>query len=154
MVQTLANGLDGVNPPLQRREHSTHRPVAFLVLPLFALCNAGVPLSMAGITDALSHPVTLGIGLGLILGKFVGIAGVSWLAIRLGMARLPEGATMSQICGVALLGGIGFTMSIFIAELAFAHQPELIVLAKLGILMASLIAGVSGYLWLRLGTKS
>ncbi len=149
LVQTLENGIHGVETPLQRLEHSMHMPVAFLVLPLFALFNAGVPLSMEGITAAMTHPVTLGIGAGLIIGKFIGIAGVSWLAIKLGIARSPEGATMSQICGVALLGGIGFTMSIFIAELAFAHQPELILQAKMGILFASIAAGVGGFIWLR-----
>lgn len=152
-VQAMKNGMSGVETPLQRLEHSMHMPVAFFVLPLFALLNAGLTIEMDDLATALMHPVTLGVGLGLILGKFIGIAGVSWVAIRLGVASLPKGANMMQICGVALLGGIGFTMSIFIAELAFSHQPELILQAKLGILFASLFAGIAGYLWLWLGDK-
>ena len=149
VVQTMENGVHGVETPLQRLEHSMHLPVAFLVLPAFALLNAGVPIDFDNLGSAFSHPVTLGIGAGLILGKFIGIAGVSWLAVRLGLASLPAGTSMGQIGGAALLGGIGFTMSIFIAELAFAHQPQLILQAKLGILAASLLAGVGGFLWLR-----
>jgi NhaA family Na+:H+ antiporter len=153
VVQTLENGIHGVEPPLQRLEHTMHMPVAFLVLPLFALFNAGVEIDFANLAQSLSHPVTLGVGLGLVLGKFVGIAGVSWLAVRLGLATLPKGVNFRHIGGVALLCGIGFTMSIFIAELAFAHQPAMILQAKLGILSASLLAGTMGYLWLyRLGS--
>jgi NhaA family Na+:H+ antiporter len=153
VVQTLENGIHGVEPPLQRLEHTMHMPVAFLVLPLFALFNAGVEIDFANLAQSLSHPVTLGVGLGLVLGKFVGIAGVSWLAVRLGLATLPKGVNFRHIGGVALLCGIGFTMSIFIAELAFDHQPAMILQAKLGILSASLLAGTMGYLWLyRLGS--
>ncbi|MCU7934482.1 MAG: Na+/H+ antiporter NhaA [Candidatus Thiodiazotropha sp. (ex Dulcina madagascariensis)] len=154
VVQTLENGIHGVETPLQRLEHSMHMPVAFLVLPLFALFNAGVAIDFGNLGEALSHRVTLGVGLGLLVGKFIGIAGVSWLAIRLGLADLPKGVRIGHIGGAALLGGIGFTMSIFIAELAFAHQPEMILQAKLGILSASLLAGVIGYLWIyRLGSE-
>jgi NhaA family Na+:H+ antiporter len=155
VVQTLENGIHGVETPLQRLEHTMHLPVAFLVLPIFALANAGVAIDFGNLGGALAHPITLGITLGLIVGKFVGIVGASWLALRLGVAALPNGVRIAHIAGAALLGGIGFTMSIFIAELAFAHQPEMIVQAKLGILFASLVAGSAGYLWLyRLGSKS
>ena len=86
---------------------------------------------------------------GLILGKVAGIAGVAWLAIKLKIAKLPEGSTMNQVFGVAFLGGIGFTMSIFVADLAFAGNEALIFQAKVGILSASLFAGLFGYIWLR-----
>ena len=86
---------------------------------------------------------------GLIFGKVIGIFGISWLAIKLKIAKLPENTTMSQIFGVSFLGGIGFTMSIFVAELAFLNSPELIFQAKAGILCASLIAGLFGYFWLK-----
>ena len=138
-----------VQPPSMRLEHSLHLPVALLVIPLFALANAGVHLSMEVLASAFAHPVSLGIIVGLVLGKMVGIAGTAWLAVKLGVAALPQGARASQLVGVGLLGGIGFTMSIFIAELAWPGQAELLQQAKMGILLASLIAGVSGYAWLR-----
>lgn len=148
LVQTLENGIHGVETPLQRLEHTMHLPVAFLVLPLFALFNAGVTIDFGNFAAAASHPITLGVILGLVVGKFIGIAGASWLALRLGVAALPRGVRLAHIGGAALLGGIGFTMSIFIAELAFANQPDMIVQAKLGILMASLLAGTLGFVWL------
>jgi len=155
VVQTLENGIHGVETPLQRLEHSMHMPVAFMVLPIFALFNAGVTIDFGNLGEALSHPVTLGIGVGLVFGKLVGIAGGSWLALKLGIAALPSGVRLPHIGGAALLGGIGFTMSIFIAELAYANQPEMIIQAKLGILGASLLAGSVGYFWLyRLGSPS
>ena len=95
------------------------------------------------------QPVSLGIIAGLIVGKVLGIAGFAWLAIKLGIAKLPEQSSMSQIFGVAFLGGIGFTMSIFVADLAFMGNDLLIFQAKVGILCASLFAGLVGYFWLR-----
>jgi NhaA family Na+:H+ antiporter len=154
IVQTLENGVKLVETPLQRLEHSLHLPVAFLVIPVFAFFNAGIPLELDALAATFSHPVTMGVMLGLVLGKFIGIAGVSWLALKLGFGQLPAGTSMSQILGVALLGGIGFTMSIFIAELGFAGQPELLLMAKTGILAASLLAGVGGYVWLRMAARS
>ena len=148
IVQTLENGVKLVETPLQRLEHNMHMPVAFLVIPIFAFFNAGIPLDLGIMGSTLSHPVTLGVMLGLVLGKFIGIAGVSWLALKLGLGQLPAGTSFSQIMGVALLGGIGFTMSIFIAELGFVGQPELLLMAKTGILAASVLAGICGYLWL------
>jgi len=154
VVQTLENGIHSVETPLQRLEHTMHFPVAFLVLPIFALFNAGVHIDFGNLGAALSHPVTSGVILGLVVGKFIGIAGTSWLVTRLGWATLPRSVSMSHIGGAALLGGIGFTMSIFIAELAFANYPQLIMQSKLGILTASLIAGVAGSMWLyMLGEK-
>ena len=150
IVQTLSNGVLQVEAPLQRLEHVWHLPVAYLVIPIFALFNAGIPLDFAGIGETLSHPVTLGVTFGLIGGKILGIAGSCWIALKLNIGQLPADTRFVQIVGVSLLAGIGFTMSIFIAELGFAQQPELLLMAKTGILFASLIAGVSGFIWLYL----
>jgi NhaA family Na+:H+ antiporter len=150
VVQTLEHGVQQVETPLQRLVHLWHLPVAFLVIPVFALFNAGIPLEFGSLRETLSHPVTLGVGLGLIAGKFAGITGASWLALKLGVGQLPAGTRFSQIAGVSLLGGIGFTMAIFIAELGFARQPEYLLMAKTGILTASLLAGLAGFAWLYL----
>lgn len=148
VLQTLENAVHKVTTPLQRLEHALHLPVALLIIPVFALANAGIPVAFSELPTTLSHPVTLGIMLGLVVGKLVGISGFSWLAIRLGLARLPRDVRFTQIIGVSLLGGIGFTMSIFIAELAFNQHAQLLLQAKTGILFASLIAGILGILWL------
>ncbi|HFE37138.1 MAG TPA: Na+/H+ antiporter NhaA, partial [Gammaproteobacteria bacterium] len=145
IIQTLENGVHKMEAPLQRLEHSMHTPVAFIIIPIFALANAGIPIDFASVGDTLSHPVALGVIFGLTLGKIAGIAGFSFIAIRLGFARLPAGTTFPQIIGVSILGGIGFTMSIFIAELAFAGQSETLLVAKTGVLLASLVAGTVGY---------
>lgn len=149
IVQTLDHGVKSVGTLLQRLEHAYHLPVALLVIPLFALVNAGVPIEMASFGTALSHPVTLGVIAGLVAGKCIGITGICWIALKLGIGNLPEGTEFRHIVGVSLLAGIGFTMSIFIAELAFAATPENLLMAKTGILFASLLAGAGGYLWLR-----
>ena len=148
VVQTLENGVHKVETPLQRLEHGMHMPVAFLVIPIFAFFNAGIPLEFADMGNTLAHPVTMGVVLGLVLGKFIGIAGASWLALKMGFGQLPAHTHFSQIAGVSLLAGIGFTMSIFIADLGFAGQPENLLMAKTGVLIASLVAGIGGYLWL------
>jgi NhaA family Na+:H+ antiporter len=154
VVQTIENGVHHVETPLQRLEHYWHLPVAFLVIPIFALFNAGVPIEIGQLSVALSHPVTLGVMLGLVAGKIVGITGASWLALRLGFAQLPVGTRFAQIAAVSLLGGIGFTMSIFIAQLGYASSPEFLQMAKIGILTASLVAGVGGLVWLYLLSAS
>ncbi len=148
VVQSLDNGIVAVQTPLQRLEHIWHLPVAFLVIPIFALFNAGIPLEPGSFADTITHPVALGVTAGLVLGKFLGITGASWLALRLGVAQLPTGTRFAQIAGVSLLGGIGFTMSIFIAELAFAQAPEQLLMAKTGVLTASVLSGVAGFAWL------
>ena len=129
-------------------EEYLHPVVAYLILPIFALFNAGVVLSTAYLTDPLTRPVVLGMVLGLVVGKQVGIMGATWLAARLTHARLAEGVTWKQLYGMAWLGGIGFTMSFFIDELAFSDEAYLSA-AKIGILIASVIAGSAGYLILR-----
>jgi NhaA family Na+:H+ antiporter len=134
--------------PLHRLEHALHLPVGFVILPIFALANAAVPV-LGLPPGALTAPVTLGVSLGLLLGKVVGVFGLSMLAVRLGLADMPAGAGRRHMLGVALLCGIGFTMSIFIALLAFPASPLLQAEAKIGVLAGSLLAGISGYLVLR-----
>jgi len=134
-------------PPLQRLEHTLHPVVAFLIMPIFALSNAGVTLS-ENVADQLTSGVTIGIIVGLILGKLIGVAGLSFLLVRTGLLRLPGGMTMQQILGVAFLCAVGFTMSLFIASLAF-EQPEYLLQAKLGVLVASLLSSVAGYFIIR-----
>jgi len=154
IVHSMESGALQVQTPLQRLEHAWHLPVAYLVIPVFALFNAGIPIEFSSLGEALTQPVTLGVSMGLIAGKVLGISGFSWLALKAGIGRLPAGTKFNQIIGVSFLGGIGFTMSIFIAELGFAHQPEMLLMAKTGILFASLFAGVTGFIWLYLaGSK-
>ena len=150
VVQALENGVPSVEAPLQRLEHIWHMPVAYLVIPIFALANAGVPLASGSLSESLAHPVFLGVSLGLVLGKFIGITGASWLVLKLGVAELPKDTRFTQIAGVSLLAGIGFTMSIFVAQLGFGEQEELLLMAKTGILAGSLLAGVVGFIWLYL----
>jgi NhaA family Na+:H+ antiporter len=134
--------------PLHRLEHALYVPVGFLIVPLFALANAGVPfLNLPA--EALASPVTLGVASGLLLGKPVGVFGLSYLAVRLGLADAPAHASRLQMFGVALLCGIGFTMSLFIALLAFPASPLLVAEAKIGILAGSLASGLLGYAVLR-----
>ena len=150
VVQTLENGVHSVEAPLQRLEHIWHMPVAYLVIPIFALANAGIPLAFDSLGETLTHPVMLGVSLGLVLGKFIGITGVSWLLLKMGVAVLPKDTRFTQIAGVSLLAGIGFTMSIFVAELGFAGQADYLLMAKTGILVASLLTGIAGFIWLYL----
>lgn len=146
---TLERLCEQAQAPLQTIERKLHVIVAFGIMPLFALANAGVQLTGEGQGLALTHPVTLGIFLGLVLGKPFGITIFSWLAVRLGLAELPRGVTWRLIHGVAWLGGIGFTMSLFVAGLAFPGAPALLTAAKIGVLVASLTAGICGWflLW-------
>jgi len=149
MLQALDDELHLTEAPLQRMERLLHLPVALLVIPIFALANAGISIDLDSFIANFSHPVTLGVLLGLMLGKFIGITGASWLALRLGFVSLPTGVKMRHIAGVGILGGIGFTMSIFIAELSFTGCPEAILMAKTGIILSSVLSGILGYLWLR-----
>lgn len=139
---------DSVDSPLHRLEHALANPVAFLIVPLFGFANAGVDLGGISLTDMLA-PMPLGIAMGLFLGKQLGIFTAVWLAVKSGFAAKPRGATWLQIYGVALLCGIGFTMSLFIGGLAFA-DPHLIDEAKLGTLSGSVLAAIVGFILLRL----
>ncbi len=149
ILSNIKDRIDAVNSPASRLEHDLHLPVSLIVIPLFALANAGISIDFSSIGETILQPVSLGIIAGLILGKVLGIAGVAWLAVKLKIAKLPERSNMSQIFGVAFLGGIGFTMSIFVAELAFTGNETLIFQAKVGILCASLFAGLFGFFWLK-----
>ncbi|MEO9337261.1 Na+/H+ antiporter NhaA [Mesorhizobium sp. SB112] len=133
--------------PLHRLEHALHKPVAFVVVPIFGFANAGV--SFAGVTPAvLVGPLTLGVAAGLVVGKLVGVFGTVAILVRAGLADLPAAASWMQTLGVSLLCGIGFTMSLFIGLLAF-DDPAMQDGAKFGILAGSLVAGLAGYIILR-----
>jgi NhaA family Na+:H+ antiporter len=134
--------------PSARLEHGLHKPVAYVILPLFALANTGIPLDSAAVTG-LSSDNSLGIMLGLLLGKPLGVLLLCVIAVRLGVSALPEGVSWRHVAGAGMLGGIGFTMSIFITNLAFTGDEFLINVSKLAVLCASLLAGILGYLWLR-----
>ena len=133
--------------PLQRLEHSLHPFVDFVVMPIFALANAGITFSNSFFDD-LGSNISLGVIFGLVLGKFIGIVGFSKILIKLNLATLPEGVNWRQIYGVAMLGGIGFTMSLFVTNLAFIDSSY-ILQAKIGVIVASLFCGICGYLTLR-----
>jgi NhaA family Na+:H+ antiporter len=138
--------------PLAALEHGLHIWVAFGVLPLFGFANAGV--SLAGLGDSLLHPVSLGIALGLFVGKQVGVFGGMVVSVATGWTKLPEGATRTQIYGIALLCGIGFTMSLFIGLLAFPASHDLEEAVKVGILEGSLVSAIAGFLVLRFARPS
>jgi len=135
-------------------EHLLHPWTSYVIVPLFALANAGVVLSSDAIDRAVSSPVTHGVVVGLVIGKLVGITAFAWLAVRLGIARLPQGTRFSQIVGVAALGGIGFTVSLFVSELAFGSASVLADDAKIGILSASLAAAAFGMVLLTMTTRN
>jgi NhaA family Na+:H+ antiporter len=133
--------------PARRLEHALHPWVAFGILPVFALANAGVPLDQLSVR-VLLHPVTVGIASGLLLGKLVGVFGFTWGALRLGLGELPAEIGWRHLFGVALLTGIGFTMSLFLGALAFTddhlHGP-----VRIGVLLGSACAAIAGAWWLR-----
>ncbi|QEL23930.1 Na+/H+ antiporter NhaA [Bosea sp. F3-2] len=140
---------DDTKSPLHKLEHGLHRYVAFLVIPVFGFANAGVSFSGLGLAT-LAAPVPLGIMLGLFLGKQIGVFGFGWVAIRAGLADLPARASWAQFYGIALLCGIGFTMSLFIGLLAFPDSEALQSQTKIGVLAGSLLSGIGGWLLLRL----
>jgi Na+:H+ antiporter, NhaA family len=143
----LEQVLEGGQSVLHRLERSLGPYVAFGIMPIFALFNAGVSLvdgEHAGILAAFTSPILLGVLVGLVVGKPIGIVVLAWLAVRVGLAKLPEGVDWKAVLGVGLLGGIGFTMSLFIANLAFAQSVDVLDQAKLGVLAASVAAGLVG----------
>jgi NhaA family Na+:H+ antiporter len=146
---TVPIGPDEADSPLHRLEHKLAPIVAFLIVPVFGFANAGVALGGLGL-GALIAPLPLAIAAGLFLGKQIGIFGAVRLAVACRIAARPAGASWRQVYGVALLCGIGFTMSLFIAALAFSDRPELMAEAKLGILAGSILSAAAGYLILRL----
>jgi NhaA family Na+:H+ antiporter len=141
----LAADKDGYSP-LRRLEHDLHGPVAFAILPIFAFANAGISLSGLSMAS-LMEPLPLGIALGLIVGKQVGVFGMTWLGSKLGLGSLPEGVTWSSLYGLSVLCGIGFTMSLFISSLAFEETSvNLLAVDRLGVLAGTLVAAVWGFL--------
>ncbi|MCC6798034.1 MAG: Na+/H+ antiporter NhaA [Candidatus Hydrogenedentes bacterium] len=143
-----------VEPPLQRLEHILHPVCVVLILPLFAFSNSGITIDFSSIGSLLLERVTLGVFFGLILGKQIGVTLCSWIAVKLGWAELPEGMTWRHVYGLSWLAGIGFTMALFISELAFkSGDPELmqryLAESKIGVFIASFTAGIVGLLVLR-----
>ncbi len=147
VIEKIDEASENAETPLQRLEHKLQPLVMFVVMPLFALANAGVELP-DNMGAAFSGSVTLGVGLGLLLGKPIGILLTCWVLVRLGWARMASKLSWAHLVGAAFLAGIGFTMSLFVNELAFEHE-ELREQAKLGVLVASIIAGVAGFVLLR-----
>ena len=148
-IRETAPGAD--DSPLHRLEHGLHPWVAFAIVPLFGFANAGVPLGGTGLGE-LAAPLPLGVAAGLFVGKQVGIFGSIWLAVRLGIASRPGGASWTQIYGVALLCGIGFTMSLFIGNLAFADEHA-VDAVKIGVLAGSIVSAVAGFAVLRVAHR-
>ena len=150
-VEKLSQGTEG---PMERLERVIHPWTSFVVLPIFALANAGIVISWDSLTEAAASPITLGILVALPAGNTLGIFGMTWLTVRLGLGRLPSSVTWSQVLGVGMLGGIGFTVSIFVSGIAF-QDHALVDQAKIGVFGASLLAGAAGYLFLRfVGARS
>lgn len=142
----------GSTSPANRLQHKLHYPVSFIILPLFALVNTAIDIGPTW-DKALFEEVSLGIILGLVIGKPIGIFIFTWLSIRLKLADKPKGTTWSQLFGVGILGGIGFTMSIFVTILAFT-DAEIITDSKFAILISSLLAGLIGFIWLKFSFKN
>lgn len=148
---TLPTNQEDVDSPLEKLEHALTRPVNFIVMPIFALANTNITFE-SGMVEGLTGNLRLGIVLGLFIGKPVGIFVMSWLSVKTNIADLPENTKWPHVLGLGLLGGIGFTMSIFIALLSFNH-PEYQNEAKFAVLIASVLAGISGFLLLSLYNK-
>jgi len=140
--------------PLKEMEHDLHAVVAFFILPVFAFANAGINFTGLGLENVL-HPVPVGIALGLFVGNQIGVFGFCWLAIKLGLARLPQDMSWLTLYGTSALCGVGFTMSLFIGSLAFEETGvNMLFDERIGIVIGSLMAGVLGYLVLRVSLKS
>lgn len=152
ILEAMKNMCKDAETPLQKLEHGMHGLVAYAVMPVFALANAGIELS-GNLLQELLTPLTVAVAMGLAAGKFIGITAAVGLMVKTGITELPQSTSWRQMFGVACLAGIGFTMSLFIAELAYEDQT-LINQAKLGVLVASLISGIVGYWLLRTSTAA
>ena len=139
--------------PAERLESALHPVASFVIVPLFALANAGVRLDAGALDAPGARAVAVGVAVGLVVGKPVGVAGASWLAVRTGLGRLPDGMTPAQVVGLGAVAGIGFTVSLFVAGLAFPEHPELEAAAKIGILAASVSAAVLGSVLLAVAAR-
>lgn len=144
ILEGVSRDVKKAMPPLQRLEHAMHPFVTFIVIPIFALANAGVSLLDIEIAKIFETNVAIGVAVGLLFGKIIGIMGVVWICIRMKIATFPKGMNFRNLFGVSLLASIGFTMSLFITQLAFSHE-EYQLQAKIGIFVASIIGGVLGY---------
>ena len=151
-VMAIEESCEKVLTPLQRFEHILHPWAAFFIIPVFALANAGVTLIGLDIFAALSNPISLGIIIGLFVGNQIGIFSFAYLTVKMKFASLPVGVNWKTLYGATILAGVGFTMSLFIAGLAFA-DPALLELSKIGVLSGSLLSGVVGYTFLKSTTK-
>ena len=149
---SLETIIDRLQSPAQRLEHQLNPWSTFLILPIFALANAGVAFNAAGSSPNLFNPISLGIIFGLVFGKPLGLSLFSWLAVRLGIARLPAGVNWAQFISATFLAGIGFTISLFIANAAFS-DPALVASAKIAILLASILSALTGWVLLSLNSK-
>jgi len=153
LVEDVKDAAERATTPLRRWERALEHPISLFVLPVFALANAGIPLTTDSFTGFWFNTLSTGIVLGLVIGKSAGITLFAWLALHLKIGHLPSSLGMRHVVGLALLGGIGFTMSIFVSNLAFDDMPEVLLRAKIAILTGSLISGALGYLWLRFNTR-
>lgn len=151
VVEEIQKATVAASPPLQRLEHAMHPLVTFIIIPIFALANAGVSLNI-DLDNLFSTNVALGVWLGLLIGKFAGVVGFSLLLIKLKVAQFPEGMTVHNLMGLGFLASIGFTMSLFVTSLAFTNDIY-ITQAKIGIFAASIIGGVAGYILLNKQSK-
>lgn len=149
-IDELEDWTEKVQSPLQHLEHKLHNWVAYLIMPVFALSNAGVSFQGGGSLDGQLAGI---LAICLIFGKLVGVTLFAWIAVKFKFAELPEGVDFKQVAGVALLAGVGFTMSIFVANLAFFDNALILDSAKAGILIGSLLAGASGYMLLRISSR-
>ncbi len=152
-VQQLEQACEAAQSPLMKIEHALQPWVAFAIIPLFALANAGVDLADVDIRASLTDSVTLGVMLGLVIGKPIGITLLAWLAVRAKAAVRPVGTSWTDLHAVSWLGGIGFTMSLFVANLAFGEGSPHLEMAKLGILCASALAAAMGWIMLRIAGR-
>jgi NhaA family Na+:H+ antiporter len=149
-ILAVEQKLEDMQAPLQRFEHALHPFVAFLIMPLFALANSGVSLRGSGLS-VLATPVALGTAVGLFVGKQLGIFAFTMAAVKLRLAPIPGDSSLKKLFGVSVVAGIGFTVALFIAGLAYHDAADLLDEAKIGILTGSLVAGVTGFLLLRSG---
>lgn len=143
---------DDEKSPSYILEHHLHKPVAFFIMPVFALCNTGIVIG-ADWALTLTSSNSMGIMIGLLVGKFIGVILSSYLVVKIGLCRLPDGMSLRHVSGAGLLAGIGFTMSIFITNLAYASNPALVNSSIMAILITSVVSGILGYLWLSLCGK-
>jgi Na+:H+ antiporter, NhaA family len=151
-ILAIEQKLEHLQAPLQRFVHLLHPLVAFGVMPVFALANSGVSLAGSGLSAAFA-PVALGAAAGLFLGKQLGIFAFTLVAVKLRLAPMPGGASIAKLWGVSVIAGVGFTVALFIAGLAFADAPDLLNQSKLGIVLGSVAAGVTGFAILRLTAR-